>query len=197
MIKNIILDMGNVLLDYNPQVPLEAFCSSDRERDIIRKELFEGPEWSQGDLGIIPDTGRYDLVKKRVPKEYWTGLKKCCDEWDICMNPLEGARSFCDTMKGKGYGLFVLSNASDKFYQYFPKFLPLDFFDGIVVSADHHILKPDRRIYEYLLEKYRLIPEECLFIDDRQDNVEGALSVGMQAYRFQNDFDGIVEQFHL
>lgn len=191
MIKNIVLDMGNVLLDYDPQVPLDAFCSSQAEKDLIRKELFEGPEWAMGDRGTIRDADRYDLVKERVPKEYREAMKKCCDEWDICMKPIHGAREFCEYVKAQDYGTYVLSNASDLFYKYFTNFMPLDFFDGIVVSSDIRMLKPDREIYEYLLERYQLKPEECLFIDDRTDNVEAARAVGMQALVFRNDFEEI------
>lgn len=188
MIKNIVLDMGNVLLNYDPEIPLIAFCDCEEAKDIIRRELFEGPEWIMGDLGEVTDAGRYDLVKERVPEIYHEALKKCCDEWDICMTPVDGARDFCHKMREMGKKIYVLSNASDKFYTYFLNFLPLDFFDGIVVSADEHIIKPNLQIYKRLLDRYHLLAEECLFIDDRKDNVEGAKAVGMQAIQFMNNY---------
>ena len=197
MIRNIVLDMGNVLLDYNPQVPLDLFCQSEEEKDIIRRELFYGPEWPQGDMGTIADRDRYDLVKGRVPSEMHPALKRCAYEWDVCMKPIPGAREFCETIKQKGYGIYVLSNASDKFYEYFPNFKPFDFFDGIVVSADIHMLKPDIAIYEYIMGKYGLKPEECLFIDDMAANVEGAKKAGMQAEVFCNNYDAIREKYGL
>ena len=67
MIRNIVLDMGNVLLDYNPEFVMDTFCSSEEEKDIIRRELFEGPEWEMADSGDIKDKDRFDLVKSRVP----------------------------------------------------------------------------------------------------------------------------------
>lgn len=197
MIKNIVLDMGNVLLDFNPQVSLDAFCHSQAEKDIIRKELFNGPEWHAADLGEMKDGERYDFVKERVPREYWDALKLCCDKWDICMKPVEGAVAFCQYVKAQGYPIYILSNASDAFYRYFPNFLPFDFFDGIVVSADIRITKPDRGIYEYLFEQYRLRAEECLFIDDRADNIQGAIDAGMNACQFQDNFEQIKSHYHL
>ena len=187
MIRNIVLDMGNVLLDFDPEFVMEQFCSSAEEKDIIRKELFRGPEWLMADRGDIKDKERFDLVKARVPYKYHQALKNCADRWDICMKPIEGAEEFCRYVKDHGYGIYVLSNASDLFYTYFPKFLPLDFFDGVFVSADFHMLKPDIRIYETFLSKYGLKASECLFIDDRQENVEGAMKAGMNAIRFTGD----------
>ena len=153
MIKNIVLDMGNVLLDFNPEFVLNTFCSSDEEKEIIDRELFNGPEWALGDKGDIKDKDRFGLVKVRVPEKYHEALKKCADNWDICMNPLEGAREFCEYVKDHGYGIYVLSNASDLFYTYFPKFLPLDFFNGVFVSSDYLMLKPDVEIYKTFLNK--------------------------------------------
>ena len=191
MIKNVILDMGNVLLDYNPEFVMNTFCSSDEEKEIIRRELFGGPEWALGDKGDIKDKDRFELVKIRVPEKYHDALKNCADNWDICMKPLDGAGEFCDYVKERGLGIYVLSNASDLFYQYFPRFLPLDYFDGVFVSSDVHMLKPDIRIYEAFLEKYGLNADECLFIDDREDNISGARQAGLNAFRFEGDYETV------
>ena len=197
MIKNIVLDMGNVLLDFNPEFVMNTFCSSEEEKDIIRKELFNGPEWALGDRGDFKDKDRYDLVKVRVPEKYHEALKNCADHWDICMDPLPGAREFCEYVKNKGYGIYVLSNASDLFYTYFPKFLPLDFFNGVFVSSDYLMLKPDLEIYETFLKKYNLNADECLFIDDRTDNINGAKKAGFNTFQFMGDYDEIKKQHNL
>lgn len=189
--------MGNVLLNYDPQIPLDLYCDSPEEKEIVRKELFEGPVWYRGDMGLVRNCEMYDQIKSHVPERFRENLKKCCDRWYVCMTELEGAGAFCDYIRQKGYRIFILSNASDAFYIYFPEFRPLDYFDGIVVSADVHMVKPDAGIYQYLLEKYSLKPEECLFIDDRQDNVEGARKEGMQAFRFAGDFNEIKKRYSL
>lgn len=189
MIKNIVLDMGNVLLDYNPDVCLNLFVKEEEDRQLIKRELFEGPEWKQGDLGYITDEERFAGVSSRVPKRLHRELKQCVEKWDVCMLPIPGAKEFCEYGKKKGYRLYVLSNASNSFYSYFPGFAPLDYFDGIVVSCDIHIVKPDIRIYQHLLNQYGLLPEECFFIDDRPDNVEGAKNAGMHGAVFRGDFE--------
>ena len=110
------------------------------------------------------------------------------------MDPIEGAREFCETLKEKGYKVYVLSNASDLFYVYFPKFLPLDFFDGVFVSADYRMLKPDVEIFYAFLEKYGLKADECLFVDDLPENVAGAATAGMNTFRFTGDYDAVLNQ---
>ena len=192
MIKNVVLDMGNVLLDFNPEFVLSEFCASEEEKEVIRKELFEGPEWALGDKGDIKDKDRFDLVKGRVPEKYHKALKNCADHWDICMDPLPGAENFCRRVKEMGLRIYVLSNASDLFYTYFPKFLPLKFFNGVFVSSDYLMLKPDVKIYETFLNKYGLDPKECLFVDDRKENVEGAEKAGMNGFCFKGDYDQVL-----
>ena len=91
--------------------------------------------------------------------------------------------------ENRGYQTYVLSNAAQSFYEYFPKFYRMEDFDGVVVSSDVHLIKPDVRIYAYLLEKYHLNPEECLFLDDREDNVEAARKAGMQSMLFTEDYE--------
>ena len=194
MIKNVVLDMGNVLLDFNPEFVMNMFCSSPEEKEIIDKELFNGPEWKMGDRGDIKDKDRFDLVKVRVPEKYHEALKNCADRWDVCMTPLDGAREFCESVKESGFGIYVLSNASDLFYVYFPKFLPLDFFDGVFVSSDYLMLKPDVEIYKTFLEKYGLKGNECLFIYDREDNIEGAKKAGLNTFRFEGDYKKILNK---
>ncbi|MBO4494552.1 MAG: HAD family phosphatase [Clostridiales bacterium] len=194
MIKNVVLDMGNVLLDYNPEAVLNMFCSSDEEKNIIREELFLGPEWLMGDKGEIKDKDRFDLVKVRVPEKYHEALRNCADKWGVCMIPLDGAREFCERVKELGFGIYVLSNASDLFYDYFPKFLPLDFFNGVFVSSNYLMLKPDVAIYKKFLEEYGLVADECLFVDDREDNVGGAKQAGMNIFQFKGDYNQVIDR---
>ena len=155
MIKNVVLDMGNVLLDFNPEFVLNTFCSSDEEKEIINKELFNGPEWKLGDKGDIKDKDRFDLVKARVPEKYHAALKNCADKWGICMVPLDGAKVF--------------------------------------VSSDYLMLKPDVEIYKTFLDKYELNADECLFVDDREDNIEGAQKAGMNTFRFMGDYESVLK----
>lgn len=191
MIKHVILDMGGVLLSFEPQIPLDAFCKTEEEKQIINKELFDSPFWHEADAGHIRDADLYDLVRQNVASKHHEALQQCCEHWDICMRPIPGAREFCQYLKREGFGVYVLSNASDKFYEYFGNFLPFDFFDGVIISSDVGMMKPNAEIFQYVTDQYRLEKTECLFIDDSIANVEGARAFGMQAQQFTGDFEAI------
>ena len=190
-IKHLIFDMGNVLMRYDPEIPLKKFVKTEKARNLIRRELFEGPEWVEADRGMISEEEMYESVARRIPEKYHEELKKCVYEWIICMKPLEKSVKLCEDARKWGYQTYVLSNAAQSFYEYFPKFYRMEDFDGVVVSSDVHLIKPDVRIYAYLLEKYHLNPEECLFLDDREDNVEAARKAGMQSMLFTEDYESL------
>lgn len=170
---------------------MNLFVNGEENKQLIKRELFEGPEWIQGDLGYITDEELFTGVSQRVPEILHKELKQYVEKWDVCMRPIPGAKDFCEYAKEKGYLLYVLSNASNAFYRYFPRFAPLDFFEGIVVSSNVHIIKPDIRIYQYFIEKYSLLPEECFFIGDRLENVEGARKAGLKGAVFHGDFEAM------
>ena len=190
MIKNVVLDMGNVLLSYDPHVILDKVCETEEEKQLILTNLFESEIWLMGDRGEITNDERYDLAKEHLPEKLHPKLKECVAHWDICMLPIAGAKEFCHRCREEGYRIYVLSNACNHFYDYFPRYYDIDLFDGVMVSSDVHLIKPDTRIYELLCETYGLEPQECVFIDDRPENVEAAERVGMKGIVFDGDYEG-------
>lgn len=192
-IKNIIFDMGRVLLKFDPFVSLNTYCEKEEDKNLIYKELFEGPEWIMGDEGKITNGQRFEMVKERVPERLHRTLKLVVENWDMCMEPVEGALEFYRFVKEKEYHTFVLSNACNRFYSYFPKYYDLKSFDGVVVSSDVKMIKPNPAIYDYLLKTYHLNPEECLFIDDVQANVEAAKEARIQGFLFKNNYEDLKE----
>lgn len=196
-IQNIVLDMGNVLLRFDPWVSLQRYCSCEESRALILRELFQGPEWVMSDRGLLKNAELFDAVSNRIPVSYHAELKSCVEHWDICMEPIDGAAAFCEAARKAGFSLYVLSNANDLFHRYFRNFKEESWFDGVVVSGDEHMIKPDPAIYQLLLDRYQLHPAESLFIDDRPENVEGARSVGMQGFLFEGRYTPLMQLLHL
>lgn len=189
--KNVIFDMGNVLLDFNPRMVVERFCADAEEQALLLRELFQAPEWLMADRGLIRDAERYERIRPRLAPEHWEALYNCCFHWDFCMKPLPGAQEFVRDCRAAGYRTYILSNASDLFFTYFANFGPLEDFDGAVISCQELLLKPESEIYERLLSRYGLDPAECLFIDDREDNVAAARALGMEGHVFRNDYPAL------
>ena len=192
-VKNIIFDMGRVLLKFDPYVSLNTYCDNDEDKELIYKELFEGPEWIMADEGKITNGQRYDLVKMRLPERLHRTLKLIVENWVMCMHPVEGAQEFYKLVKEKGYNTYVLSNACNRFYGYFPRFYDVNSFEGVVVSSDVKMIKPNPEIYQYILKTYHLNPAECLFIDDVKTNVEAAEAAGIKGFVFQNNYEDLKE----
>ncbi|MGN0564162.1 MAG: HAD family hydrolase [Candidatus Heritagella sp.] len=197
MIRNLVFDMGNVLLEYRTARTLARYFSGDEDRTLIDRELFNGPEWVQADLGNCTEEGLFQGVSRRVPQRLHAALQDCIHGWHADMIPMPQSQRFVAEMKEKGYGLYVLSNASPLFYEYFPHFGDIGVFDGMVVSCDYHVIKPDERIYRILLKKFRLKPEECLFFDDRPENVLGARKAGMNSEVFSGDWENLRRTYQL
>lgn len=93
MIKNIILDMGNVLIEYDVNRPLDALCPNEESKKIIRRELFESEDWLEGDRGNITDAQMLAAAKARVPEKYHAALEKCERHWPDFLNRIDARRS--------------------------------------------------------------------------------------------------------
>ena len=186
MIRNIVFDMGKVLLDYEPLAVCWKFTDNKEDVEQIGRELFFAKEWILLDQGVLTEKEALKRVQDRLPEER---LKKLAEDslahWhEYNLRPVEGMKELVQTLKEQGYGIYLCSNASLRL-RVFEKEIPgSQYFDGTIVSAEERLLKPDPAIYRRLFEKYHLSAGECFFIDDRQDNIEGAKSCGMDGYCF-------------
>ena len=187
--------MGNVLLNYRPGYALDRYCDTPEEKAVLLKEFFGGREWIETDIGTMTPAERSAAVKKRLPERFHAALELVSAHWDECMTPLDGAADFLEFIKEKGLGLYLLSNASSEFYSYFPREIDTALFDGIVVSSDLKMIKPQKEIYEYLLNKYSLNPGECLFIDDLKANSDAAEECGIHGFVFCGSYEEVKEKW--
>ena len=181
MVKNIIFDMGGVLIDYNPEKLLYGMFDKETA-DILLKEVFRNPLWADKDRGIITPDEIMQKVKGVIPDSVFDKTSEMVDNFYPYMPPFERMYGFVESLKAKGYGIYLLSNASSDFHERRSGIPALSLFDGVIISADHKLLKPEKEIYEKLYETFDLKPEECFFIDDVQANIDGAAATGMQGH---------------
>jgi putative hydrolase of the HAD superfamily len=182
MKKNIIFDIGNVLIDWRPR--LDGIFDADTVA-ILEQAIFDSGLWTSMDFGIEDDRAIIEKMIALEP-EYREQIWYVMEHLDLLAEQFDYTKSWIAELKEKGYGVYYLSNYGKFLREVQPQvtdFTPL--MDGGIFSCDVHLAKPDKRIYELLCEQYQLVPGECLFVDDRQDNVEAAIACGMQAIRFE------------
>ena len=186
MIRNIILDMGNVLIHWCPERFVEQYGLSEEDRALVLQEVFTSVEWIQLDRGIISFEEGIGTMCRRLPERLHTAARELTlDWWRDCLFPVEGMGELVRELKGLGYGIYLLSNAKADLPLYFDRIPGSECFDGRIVSADWKLLKPQPEIYELLLRQFGLKAEECFFADDLFINVEAALLVGMSGTIFR------------
>jgi len=191
MIKNIIFDMGGVLIDYNPEKSLYSLFDKNTA-DILLREIFRNQIWSDKDRGIIFPEQIMEQKKNAIPPEVFDKASEMVHNFYPYMPPFEKMYDFIKQLKKNGYGIYLLSNASSDFHERRSDIPALSLFDGVLISADYKLLKPEKEIYMALYEKFSLIPEECYFIDDVQKNIDGAKATGMIGHcHSHTDMEGL------
>lgn len=192
MIRNIVFDMGNVLIVFDPQYFMDLEGIKDPEdRKLINRELFHNTEWAQMDLGVLTEETAQPLVLERIPDRLKENVKHLLNNWWKQRSCIKGMEDLVKELKSKGYRIYLLSNASASQHVYWPTFSISKLFDGKMISCDLGIVKPNPEIYRRFTETFYLNPEECLFIDDLPANVAAAVSCGWKGIVFQGDADDL------
>lgn len=187
MIRNILFDMGNVLIRFDRKLFLDRLEVSEADKEILLREVFANVEWAQMDRGTKTEETALEGMYKRLPLRLHGAAEILTLHWDEPLIPIDGMYELVEELKEKGYGIYLLSNASYRQHEYWPGIAASRFFDGTLISADVHAVKPQPEIYNLCLEKFGLKPEESFFIDDVGANVEGAVNCGLQGAVFFGD----------
>lgn len=186
MIKNIIFDMGGVIVDFIWREHFENMGLSGEIVERVADATVRNINWNEFDRGVMDVYDVIDLFVKDYPE-----LEK---EIRLVLNPKDFPKmirkypytdELIDALKERGYNIYILSNFPDYTYNNSPH--ALDFIektDGQIISYQYQVIKPDEAIYEMLLSEYNLNAGECLFIDDKEENVEGAANCGIMSVRF-------------
>jgi putative hydrolase of the HAD superfamily len=179
MIRNIVFDLGNVLISFRPSEYLDTKEYSDERKATILKDIFLAEEWLKLDNGDITLPEAIESINERssLTKEEIAHIFNLRTD---LMIPLDQNVNLLPELKKRGYRLYYLSNFPiDIFHEIKSGYYFFNYFDGGIISAEVRFSKPHKRIYEILLEKYSLVPHESLFIDDLEINVKAARLIGM------------------
>ncbi len=184
-IKNIVFDLGGVLVDWNPRYLYEKIFNTEEEMDWFLGNICTSDWNSKQDAGRTIAEATQILLARHP--EYEREIRAYYDRWtEMFSGQIEGTVQILDRLKQRGnYRLLALTNWSGETFPTARKlFNFLSWFEGIVVSGDEKLIKPDLRIYQLLFERYGIEPEQSIFIDDTLSNVETANLLGMTALHF-------------
>mgnify|MGYP003306751527 CR=1 FL=1 len=193
MIRNILFDMGNVLLRFDRQVFLDRLTVTEEEKQLLLQEVFLSPEWVEMDRGTLREETAEPIMCSRLPSHLHGAVHQLTSCWDQPILPMEGMARLVEELKEAGYGIYLLSNASVRQHAYWPRVPGSELFDGTLISADEGVMKPQRSIYRLCLDRFGLNAEECFFIDDVPANIAGAKECGISGTVFQADADALRE----
>ncbi len=186
-IETVIFDLGGVLIDWSPEYVFREVFDDEQEMRFFFEEVCTS-EWNEQQDAGRPLQEATEQKVKEFP-EYESQIRAYYGRWEEMLGgPIEETVAVLEQLHEQGHHhLYALTNWS---HETFPvaqeRYDFLQRFKGIVVSGQEKLKKPDPRIYQLLLQRYGVLPETAIFIDDSHRNVKGAEEVGLQAIHFES-----------
>ena len=181
MIKNIIFDIGGIMFDDSTQnisnilnIDVSGFCKKVYGKSFVDCVL--GNQEVSDYIETFKNDSDYETIKFILDK----------DNLHISYPLMQNNFNYISRLKDEGYNLYILSNIAKESYEYVKSTIDLDkVFKGGVYSYQEKLLKPDRKIYELIVNRYNLNKDETMFFDDKQKNVDAACEFGIQGVLFR------------
>lgn len=194
MINTIIFDIGMVLVDFCWQDMLKNLGFEGETFEKIADATMRNPLWQDFDRGTWSTK---ELIRRFVANapEYKTEIETVFQNMDKIVTLYDYSMDWIRQLKSDGYKVYILSNIPELVHldNLDDKLRFLKEVDGAVLSYQERLLKPERRIYEVLCERYGIVPEQAVFFDDKQENVDAAREFGLNAICFKGYEQGIEE----
>ena len=193
MYKNIVFDFGGVMVDFDPKEYLvDRFCNADVEEQVSAL-TFDSEEWKLLDAGLIT---RFEANQRMLAKAREQGcafeVQGVLDDWMHILRPRLRMLELVRRLKNHGYCVYYLSNIPQDVLELLTERGVLTQFDGGVASCEVQVNKPDPQIYKALLKKYQLKASECVFIDDRLENVQAAFALGFAGIQMKDSVGTLI-----
>ena len=193
MIKTVIFDFGQVLYRFVPRELAAKCASNDADAALLEEVVFDRLYWDRLDLGTIEDEELLTLGCKRLPERLHSAAREAYYGCFHNMPKVPGMKEVVARVKKTGVKLLLLSNISKYFVSIKEDFEELSLFDTCYFSAEIGLTKPDLKIYQYVLDREKINPEEALFIDDSEKNISGAAALGIKGYLFDGNAEALSE----
>ena len=184
MVRNVVFDMGMVLMDFHPLETCRATVKDEAGAQKIFAALFAHPEWVKLDDDSIEQDELCRRAMARLDDESLRALVPGIVNgmpYNV-LTPIPGMSELVDWVIDSGFRAYLLSNAGRNVSQHREIIPGIERFNGVVFSVEEKKVKPDPALFQTVTDRYRLKPEECLLIDDNATNTAGARAVGWQAH---------------
>ncbi|MGY3707833.1 HAD family hydrolase [Granulicatella adiacens] len=187
--KNLVFDMGNVLIEWNSEKILQAITDDIKLQNLLRKEVFETGLWVQTDEGVKTREEMIEIVTAKIGEEYRNEITQLSRYWYKYVDVYTKVQDKIIELSKNGYNIYILSNTAYTFYDLVKEgYLPVtSIAKGIVLSCEERVLKPNEKIYNILLERYNLDPHNTMFFDDLPENIWGAAHCGINGFVVENE----------
>ena len=184
-VKNIIFDIGNVLVDFRWRDYMRDLGINDEAAKVLGDKMVLDPYWGELDRGTLPQAEIVAEFKRRLP-DYTREIDLYWRDTTEMVAARDGSGEWVKSYKDRGFGFYLLSNyPRELFASHTMHFRFLPYVDGRVVSYEVNYIKPEPEIYKALLEKYSLCADERVFIDDNENNIKGAREMGIHAVLYK------------
>lgn len=185
MVDTIIFDIGKVLVDWNWKEYLESYGYGAKKNEILANAVFLSEYWIETDRGVWTDEQILQSFMKKAP-ECEQEIRTLWDGMGNCVHTCNYTKSWIQELKQQNYKVYYLSNYGKTLKEKTKEALNFtEDCDGGIFSYEVKLVKPEPDIYQALIEKYNLIPQQCIFLDDRQENVVAAQQMGMHGIVFE------------
>lgn len=184
MIKNLIFDFGKVLVDYDFESFFKSYIPNAERCQAVTSILYNERVQQILDREDKP----FDELMEEIignNKEYEPEIRYFMAHYpDVVKGEMEGMSDLLKQLKSEGYKFYGLTNWCNKVHQTMAQYEIFQLLDGYIISSEEKVIKPEPEIYHRLFNKYKLKPEECIFADDRVENIVGGRNVGMDGIIF-------------
>lgn len=195
MIKNIVFDIGNVILNFDYRKVIDQFTSLEEEKNFIMDNIIRSPEWlgfGLIDTGYITKKEAIEIVSDRTNHTNDNLIENFWNNYNDYATIDNNVLNLIKKLKEKSYSIYLLSNINEYTYNFVKKSGLFDIVDGYVLSYQEHQIKPYVSIYNTLFNKYKLNPSECIFIDDNEKNIKTANDLGMIGKKVEpNNYESV------
>lgn len=190
MLNNLILDIGNVICDWNPDALIGAAFDSPAEQEEALRVTVGHADWLALDQGLLSMEEGIARAQARTGLNP-DGIASIYQNLGASLLALSGTMDAMHRAKAAGVPIYILSNMPKHAWDYLAANHDCwDACEGVVVSCEAGCIKPDAEIYQHLCERFSVTPQSCVFVDDMEKNTAAAIAFGMQAEQLTDKHAG-------